>query len=368
MKKALAIWLAMASIASAGPTLGPAQVIYAPGKVKITGGTIDNTPIGLTTPSYYLGLNGFGTSSVISAYEYNTGTLATGTHAGPWQFITSTDTMNYTGSNSVDGLYIQHNFGGTGTFGARDGINVILTQAGTTSNVSNLTNEYVGGYILANGNLPDNGTNTGAGSSGQIVGADIGASLTGTATNWNIANGMELDTQVATGATVAHKFGMLHVLAGADAVRGAGDDAAIDFVAGSTATLGWGYIFQFGKSDTTANSSSATSSTTTILGCSNGSHTCAVGTGIDLSTNWAWTSGYAWKSPGFTVDYLGNGVAKTVQLSAYTVGTLPTCAAGLAGQIAYVTDANAPTYNATLTGSSTTKTLALCNGSAWVAH
>jgi hypothetical protein len=56
------------------------------------------------------------------------------------------------------------------------------------------------------------------------------------------------------------------------------------------------------------------------------------------------------------------------QLPASTVATLPTCNSSSAGLTYYVTDANAPTYNSTLTGSSTTKTLALCNGSAWVAH
>ena len=57
-----------------------------------------------------------------------------------------------------------------------------------------------------------------------------------------------------------------------------------------------------------------------------------------------------------------------VQVPSSTVASLPTCGAGLAGGISYVTDANAPTYNGTLTGGSTTKTLAMCNGSAWVAH
>jgi hypothetical protein len=61
-------------------------------------------------------------------------------------------------------------------------------------------------------------------------------------------------------------------------------------------------------------------------------------------------------------------VGGPLQLASYTVATLPTCAAGYAGAIAYVTDANAPTYNATLTGSSTTKTLAMCNGTNWTAH
>jgi hypothetical protein len=67
-----------------------------------------------------------------------------------------------------------------------------------------------------------------------------------------------------------------------------------------------------------------------------------------------------------------NGTALTsagpVQLAAYTVSTLPTCSGTTAGEVAYVTDANAPTYNATLTGSSTTKTLAMCNGTNWTAH
>jgi hypothetical protein len=57
---------------------------------------------------------------------------------------------------------------------------------------------------------------------------------------------------------------------------------------------------------------------------------------------------------------------------AYTVASgasqLPTCASALAGAIAYVTDASSPSYNATLTGGSSTKTLAMCNGSTWTAH
>ena len=57
---------------------------------------------------------------------------------------------------------------------------------------------------------------------------------------------------------------------------------------------------------------------------------------------------------------------ETVQLGSYTVATLP--AAGAAGRIAYVTDATAPTYNGTLTGGGTVKTLALDNGTSWTAH
>ncbi len=51
-----------------------------------------------------------------------------------------------------------------------------------------------------------------------------------------------------------------------------------------------------------------------------------------------------------------------------TVSSLPTCNAANKGLIEAVTDANSPSYNSTLTGGSTTYTLALCNGSSWVAH
>lgn len=55
-------------------------------------------------------------------------------------------------------------------------------------------------------------------------------------------------------------------------------------------------------------------------------------------------------------------------LAVTVVGSLPTCNAGAKGEIYMVTDANAPTYNATLTGGSTTTTLAACNGTNWTAH
>lgn len=51
-----------------------------------------------------------------------------------------------------------------------------------------------------------------------------------------------------------------------------------------------------------------------------------------------------------------------------TVGALPTCNAAHKGDVYAVSDATAPTYNATLTGGGSVYALALCNGSAWTAH
>lgn len=51
------------------------------------------------------------------------------------------------------------------------------------------------------------------------------------------------------------------------------------------------------------------------------------------------------------------------QLRPYTVATLPT---GAIGWVAYVTDATAPTFNATLTGGGAIKIPVFHNGTAWV--
>jgi hypothetical protein len=59
------------------------------------------------------------------------------------------------------------------------------------------------------------------------------------------------------------------------------------------------------------------------------------------------------------------------KLNGYTVVVLNSqipCSASTVGDQAYVTDAAAPTYNATLAGGGAVITQALCNGSAWTAH
>lgn len=51
-----------------------------------------------------------------------------------------------------------------------------------------------------------------------------------------------------------------------------------------------------------------------------------------------------------------------------TVAALPTCNSASKGYLYEVTDASSPTFGGTLTGSSTTFTLAACNGTNWVAQ
>lgn len=67
----------------------------------------------------------------------------------------------------------------------------------------------------------------------------------------------------------------------------------------------------------------------------------------------------------FSTALMGKYVFK---VNTTTVGALPACATGLKGVAYLVTDASSPTYGGTLTGSSTTLAIALCDGTNWVAH
>lgn len=68
----------------------------------------------------------------------------------------------------------------------------------------------------------------------------------------------------------------------------------------------------------------------------------------------------------FTVSNTGvTTLSNVLRLKSYTVATLPT---GTVGDLAYVTDAVAPTYLGALTGGGTVKVPVFYNGTAWVSH
>ena len=71
----------------------------------------------------------------------------------------------------------------------------------------------------------------------------------------------------------------------------------------------------------------------------------------------------------FKTLVLAQYVTRTYQNGALTtVAALPTCNSASKGYTYQVTDANAPTYGGTLTGSSTTFAVAICDGTNWTAH
>jgi hypothetical protein len=58
----------------------------------------------------------------------------------------------------------------------------------------------------------------------------------------------------------------------------------------------------------------------------------------------------------------------TVRLTNFLTASLPACNSSNIHQLAVVTDANSPTWNAVLSGGGSAEVLALCDGSNWRVH
>lgn len=71
----------------------------------------------------------------------------------------------------------------------------------------------------------------------------------------------------------------------------------------------------------------------------------------------------------FTTKTLAQYVTQGfVNTNLTTVAALPTCNATRKGYTIVVSDASSPTYNATVTGGSTSVIDVICNGTNWTAH
>jgi len=66
--------------------------------------------------------------------------------------------------------------------------------------------------------------------------------------------------------------------------------------------------------------------------------------------------------------FTGVNKFQQLQVSIYTVATLPACNASFEGQMEGVSDAVSPSYLATVTGGGSTHVPVYCNGTSWVAH
>jgi hypothetical protein len=66
--------------------------------------------------------------------------------------------------------------------------------------------------------------------------------------------------------------------------------------------------------------------------------------------------------------FTGVNKFQQLQVTIYTVATLPTCNSSFEGQMEGVSDAVSPSYLATVTGGGSVHTPVYCNGTSWVAH
>lgn len=213
----------------------------------------------------WIGLVGSVTSSGAqgpsNASEWINATIsgtATDAFSSPANALITTETINDTGAGSVDGLLVDHSFGGSNIFGGRTGAKIRLQQTATTSNTA--AQSYVGLSVASWGEANDTGT---LGSPvGSIFGGNIQCILNGNATFFNRCAGAEIDVTVAAGANVANKLGLEIVQATADAVAGTSADIGLS-IANHSGAPGWTCGFCIGTSDAVFSVSSAG----TIIGC-----------------------------------------------------------------------------------------------------
>jgi hypothetical protein len=212
----------------------------------------------------------------------------------------------------VDGLTVNHQFGGATAKGSRSGIGVNLELTGSTGNASERPyNAYYNGIVSSvRGDANDGGTR--ARQIGSLYGVSVQATLAAGATYWGGIAGGEWDIEVRNGASVANKIGLQLQSTPNDAVQGSNIDTAILI---SSDNVGWknGIMFGFPSGQ---GSHSPVSAGGTLIGSYPGG-AVSVGNGIDLSS--AKFSNCAFKSPGgFCVE--NNGTVQTPALTGRGAG------------------------------------------------
>jgi hypothetical protein len=172
----------------------------------------------------------------------------------------------------------RHRFGGSSAYGGRIGLYSSIEQSAAT-NASNANRNYVGIQSSTYCNTSDTGTDTGANAKGAFFGGGFATYVEGAAQNLLNVTAAEFNTFVKSGASVKYQFGLQ--IAGANAQRGAGYDAAINIsgLANAIPHAGYGVGILFSS----ANGAEPFSSTSTIIAAVTNSG-ASVQHGIDFSS------------------------------------------------------------------------------------
>lgn len=233
-------------------------------------------------------INGVFSSS--ARYESNSMTIAT-----------DTVDMGLDGGK-VDGLTVNHLFGGAGTRGGRHGVDAfcVLTDATASDNPDR---SYVGGAFTGWAIASDGG---GVGTEkGAIFGINPQGVLANGATNFNNVTGGEVNVAINTGASSKIKSGLSICNRSDDAVKGSLYDGLLQ-LSNQTGTVRWDYGILFGP----MNGAHPVDTTGTIIGTTG---TATVANGIDFGS-YTFTSSVI-NAPGFFVGPSGHvelGLASSV--------------------------------------------------------
>jgi hypothetical protein len=135
----------------------------------------------------------------------------------------------------VDGLNITHTFGGVNAKGGRHGLEVLCALTSTTA-ATNPDRNYVGIAGTGMANATDGGAE--GASKGAVFGGNFVACLNAGATNYHNVSGMEVNTAIRAGSSVAIKTGIQICGFADDAVKGSTLDAMIS-LSGQTGGVKW---------------------------------------------------------------------------------------------------------------------------------
>jgi hypothetical protein len=273
------------------------------------------------------------------------------------------------GTNSLSYLWVHDHLNGSSVQGNRYAITSQVRMDTTPSSSDPSIKNYVAVQANAIATVP---AQTGLGGGGlysgyvgSLWGADDNVFLSSGATNWTYIAGHEIGVAIPTGASAADRWGL--VIYSAGNLPGNIDDAAISLGGGADTNGLWKNGVEFGGVRHNWPILSTGCMICAVNRTQGGSTTLSAATGMDISA--VTISGNAFASAGFTVDGSGKLTAYNAKLGhVYTVATLPTCNGGAEGTFAAVSDASAPTYNATVAGGGAVHIPVYCNGTNWTAH
>src|SRR6266853_1437276 len=194
-------------------------------------------------------LDGVNTWSAIQ--NFNAGVLSTITNPSGFSitnnfnsFSIATDNLDASGVGNVANAFnIYLGFGGSTTKGARQGL-LVTTQLTSATSATNTNRSYVGGTFVSQAVSSDGG---GIGTEkGTLFGLNPIVILNAAATNMAAAVGGEVNTSVASGATVLDKYGWAITQLYSDVFSGSRNDAGLYF-ANQAGSVGWLNGIQFGN-------------------------------------------------------------------------------------------------------------------------
>jgi hypothetical protein len=217
--------------------------------------------------------------------------------------LISSDTV--TGTPSVHGVDINHQFGGGAASGNRIALATMAHHVGQMTGGGFFTGGEFNAWSKANAGGTDF---TSANSAGITTGSNPVVKLQSGATFFRSLTGEEIDFAVETGATTKHVAGLLIVPLSTHAVAGNdGLDSAVIIAAqgGATAGLPYGIVFGFQQSQWPFDPSNPYASLITVQnGFSPSTNPPVIAWGIDFLQLQA-TQG-VFRAPGTSIDPAGN--------------------------------------------------------------